>query len=86
MRRTRSGEFVPTLAAEIPGGNSPLAKQLQRQRVRRQPGVTSGTECPEPARAKFAEQTLSQNAARRIAGAQKQNIEWSTFRHCINLR
>ncbi len=76
----RRGEFVPALAARAIRGNLHLREQFERQRIDPPGREASGTVAAESPPAPVIDERLRQDAARRIAGAQEQDVV-SVLRH-----
>ena len=73
-RRTGTDELVPALAAQTAGRQSEPLKKIERQRVHRAFREAAGAVALEPAGAPMVEQNFGEDAPRRVAGAQEQDV------------
>lgn len=69
------GEFVPGFTAQSIGGKILAPENFQRQRIDLTGGIAAGAIGTEPTLAVMVQQRLRENAAGRVAGAQKQHME-----------
>ena len=74
-RRAGPGKFVPVLAAQARRGQAIFFEKLKRQRIDRPSGMAPGAERFEFILSESIENCLGHNAARRITGTQKQDVE-----------
>ncbi len=72
--RARRGELIPALGAQAGGRMVHLLQQVQRERMHLALGMAAGAEALEPTLSLAIEDAFGQDAARRIAGAQEQDV------------
>jgi len=75
MRRAGRGKLVPVLAAQLAGAEALLLQQFDGVGVHLARGVAAGAEGAETSFADAVEDGFGENAAGRVPGAQKKNIE-----------
>src|SRR5205823_6575714 len=73
-RGVRTGEFVPALAAQTLGRQAQPFQQLKRKRMHRTLREAAGAVSFELSPAPMADQHLAEDAPRRVAGAQEQDV------------
>ena len=73
-RRTRPGELIPTLAAQIGGRQSKAFQQIERERMHRAAWETPGAKTAESALAPMLDQHFGQYAPGRVARAEKEDV------------
>ena len=80
-RRARRRELVPALAAQAIGGHLHVPEQLERDGMHLALRAAAGAVADELAATPMIDQRFAEDAARRIAGAENQYVEW-LFGHC----
>jgi hypothetical protein len=76
----RRRKFIPALAARFGRGDLQVREQLERERVDASARETARAVRAEPALAPMVQQRLGEDAPRRVAGAQEEDIEESRLR------
>ena len=84
VRRTWRREFVPALGPKTLNRQMVLYQSRDSQRMHRTTWVTAAAECMEPPLAVMTQQHLRHNAARRVAGAEKQDVECAFRCHQVD--
>src|SRR6266403_3443534 len=86
FRRAGLGELVPSLAAHTGRSQVQSFQQLDRERMHAAAREAAGAVTLEPSLAPMLDQRLGENASRRVAGAEKQDVVGARRRHGCGLR